>query len=432
MDIDTADAPPVSVPAYQKLSVDQRHAFDKCIDKLLTQGVIRPSDSEYSSPPVLVRKNDDSFRLVINFKRLNEQTKPQQYVIPAFDELKSSLTSAEFLSKLDLISGFFQTRLNERSIPKTAFWGSGFKHRSKFEFVTCPQGCRNGPAFFQRLMERVLKPVLWKTCIIFFDDILIFSKNAEEHAQHLAEVLRLLKQAGLRVNTAMSKTEFFKTSVKFCGHIVSQDGISADPDKIQAIQDHPTPKTRRQLLSFLAFANFLNRYTYLFADAAKALYALTSDKVEFVWKPEHQEAFQRMKSILASPPVLSLPQDNGEWFVHCDASTKALGAVLIQRVDGRDYLVAAASKALTGAATRYSATELEAMAVHWSVTKQFKSYVYGTRFTVVTDHRALLWLRSLKSPSRRLWRWIEELAEYDFDVVHCPGMKQIVRNSFPL
>jgi len=254
-------------------------------------------------------------------------------------------------------------------------------------------------------------------CLVYLDDIICFSVTMEEHVKKLEEIFKQLDKADFKIQP--DKCVFRTDMVEYLGHVCTASGIRPDPSKIQAIQQYPVPQNARDVRSFIGLAGNYRRHVPNFAGIAKPLTALTKE-VTLKWTPECQESFDELKQILSTEPLLIYPDFSQPFIVACDASTKAIGAVLSQVRHGEERPVAYCSRQLNPAESRYSVTEPELLALSFA-TKQFRCYLYGRKFTVYTDHRALKWLLNLQDPSSRLTRWAMKLAEYDFTVEHCPN-----------
>ena len=362
----------------------------------------------------MVRKKDGSYRFCVDFRRLNSITKKDVHPLPRIDDALDTLSGSKWFSTLDLASGYWQVEMDPADKEKTAFITPFGLH----QFRVMPFGLTNAPSTFQRLMSTVLAGLSWVTCLVYLDDIIIFSRTVEDHWQRLTEVLQRLKEAGLKIKP--SKCHLLCKSVRYLGYVVSEKGIAADADKIKCVENWPTPTDRESLRQFLGFASYYRKFIRNFADIAAPLHALTEKSKPWHWTERCDKAFVALKVKLASPPILSFPQFDRTFVVDADASQEGVGAVLSHLDDGR--VIAYASRVLTKAECQYCATRRELLALVWSV-RQFRAYLWGRRFVVRTDHSALRWLRSFKDPQGQVARWLEILAEFDFDVIHRPGLR---------
>ena len=265
--------------------------------------------------------------MCIDFRALNDQTIKDRYLLPRIDEMLDGLRGACVFSKLDLSRDYHQMRISAEDTHKTAF-STKFGH---FEFLVMPFGLCNPPATFQRMMNVALRPFLGKFCCVYLDDILIYSKNAAEHAEHLDAVLAAPDQAKLYAK--LKKCEFGLHWIKFLGHVVSENGIAMDLDKVRAMADWPTPKSAAHVHSFIGLVNYYRRFIKDFAEIALPLIELTGKSVDFQWEQPQQNAFQALKEAMLKKPVLQMPDLQRPFLVHTDASGAACGAVLEQVFD---------------------------------------------------------------------------------------------------
>ena len=277
---------------------------------------------------------------------------------------------------------------------------------------------------FQRLMDVVLSSVLWKYAMVYIDDVNIYSESFEQHLEHLNEVFKLIKKANLRINP--EKCHFCTNEMQFLGHIVGIDGIKPDPQKVEKLEKLPSPKNITQLRAFIGLASYYRRFIKGFAKKAVPLHELLKKNVEFIWTNKHEEIFNWLKQRLITPPILQYPDYNVLFILFTDASYQGIGAVLAQIKDKKEYVIAYASRTLSPAEKNYSTIELECLAVVWAV-KYFRHYIHGTRFTLVTDHKALQWLLNSTTinDNKRITRWRLTLQEYQYDIkYHADGRNQ--------
>ena len=326
------------------------------------------------------------------------------------------MADTKYFSKIDLFSGFWQVEIEEKDKEKTSFctpFGSYEYNRMAFGLV-------GAPSTYQRLMDGILSGLKGISCFVYLDDIIIFSSNIMEHANRLSEVLQRLRDANLKAHPL--KCSFAVDSIEYLGHIVTKDGVLPDPAKIKAIREFPTPNTPTQVRSFLGLVGYYRRHISNFAKIAKPLTDLTRKDKTFEWKEEQQQAFNILRKALCTEAILKYPDFKRSFILATDASGVALGAVLSQKHGEIEHPIAYASRVLNKAEQSYSVTERELLALVWA-TKYFRCYLYGRKFTAITDHAALKWLLSLKDPSSRLLRWTLRLSEFEFDVQYKPGKK---------
>ena len=407
-----------------RMPPDELKELKRQLDQLLELGLIRPSTSPFGSPILFVKKKDGSLRLCIDYRGLNKVTIKNRYPLPRVDELLDRLHGAQVFSKIDLVSGYFQVRIAEDDIAKTAF-RTRYGH---YEFTVMPFGLCNAPATFQRMMNDILREHLDSFVIVYLDDILIYSKTKEEHAAHLRQVLTLLRQNQLYAKA--SKCEFGMPKTEFLGHIVSADGIATDPKKIKAVQEWPTPTSATELRSFIGLANYYRRFVNKFSHIAAPLTELLGkDKWQpDSWGPPQEEAFTKLKEALVTAPVLQAPDFSQPFKVTTDASDYAIGAVLSQ-VSGRsDAPVAFESKKLSPTESRYTVHEKELLSVVHAL-REWRHYLQGQPFTVFTDNWAVKHIQTQPHLNRRQARWMETLQEYDFVIEHKPGSTNHVADA---
>ncbi|GJW57131.1 putative reverse transcriptase domain-containing protein [Tanacetum coccineum] len=356
--------------------------------------------------------------MCIDYRELNKLTVKNRYPLPRIDDLFDQLQGSSVYSKIDLRSGYHQLRVREEDIPKTAF-RTRYGH---YEFQVMPFGLTNAPAVFMDLMNRVCKPYLDKFVIVFIDDILIYSKNKQEHEEHLKIILELLKKEELYAK--FSKCEFWISKVQFLGHVIDSEGIHVDPAKIESIKDWTSPKSPTEIRQFLGLAGYYRRFIEGFSKIAKPMTKLTQKKVKFVWGDKQEAAFQLLKQKLCSAPILALPEGSEDFIAYCDASKKGLGAVLMQR----EKVISYASRQLKIHEKNYTTHDLELGAVVFAL-KLWRHYLYGTKCTVFTDHKSLQHILDQKELNMRQRRWLELLSDYDCDIRYHPGKANVVADA---
>ncbi|GJR83007.1 putative reverse transcriptase domain-containing protein [Tanacetum coccineum] len=383
-------ATPVARAPY-RLAPSEMQELSNQLQELADRGFIRPSTSPWGAPVLFVKKKDGSFRMCIDYRELNKLTVKNRYPLPRIDDLFDQLQGSSVYSKIDLRSGYHQLRVRDEDIPKTAF-RTRYGH---YEFQVMPFGLTNAPAVFMDLMNRVCKPYLDKFVIVFIDDILIYSRNKEEHANHLRIILELLKKEKLYAK--FSKCDFWIHIVQFLRHLIDSQGLHVDPAKIKAVNNWTSPTTPTEI---------------------------------------HQEsAFQLLKQKLCEAPILALPEGNDDFVVYCDASHQGLAAVLMQR----EKVIAYASRQLKPHEENYTTHDLELGAVVFTL-KTWRHYLYGTKCThpvkanVVADalsrkkrikplrFRSLVMTIHPKLPSQILQTQTEALKEENIKAENLRGM----------
>ena len=296
---------------------------------MLKKEIIQESVSPWSSPVVLVKKKDGSYRFCVDFRKINKVTKVDSFPMPLAADALDSLADAIVFSTLDLKSGFWQIQMQQDSQQKTAF----ATHNGLYEFLEMPFGLVNSGASFQRLMGHILRGLEYGFALIYIDDITIFSKSVDEHLVHLEEVFRRLRDANVKLNP--KKYSFVKQRVEYLGHVVTAEGISPNPDKVRVVQEFPTPTNLKELRSFSGLANYYRRFARGFSNIANPLNALTKKNVPFVWTVAFAEAFDKLKRALVSAPILAYPNFREPFLLFVDASSTGIGFTLAQIQNGK-------------------------------------------------------------------------------------------------
>lgn len=417
-EINTGDCTPIKQPP-RRIPPHQREIIDQQLDELVANGRVEQSQSPWSSPVVLARKHDGTYRMCIDFRRLNQYTQKDAISLPRTDDVLEALGGAQWFSCLDLASGYWQMPVKEEDKPKTAF----STHRGQFQWRVMPFGLTNGPASFTRLMNLALSGLTWTHCLVYLDDIIIWGSTFEEHLHRLRLVFDRIQAAGLKLKP--TKCQFLKREVTFLGHVVSGDGIRTNPEKVKAVETWPTPLDVKELHSFLGLASYYRRFIAGFSIIAEPLYKLCRKDTPFHWQQEQQSAFEELKHRLVSAPVLAYPDFNagaGSFILDTDASQHlGIGAVLSQlQPDGTERVIAYGSRSLNEHERNYCTTRLEMLALVTYV-DHFRYYLLGRRFCLRTDHHSLTWLMSFKEPQGQVARWLERLQEYDYTIEHRPG-----------
>ena len=414
--IETGDNHPCRQPV-RRIPFALREKVDQMVADMLKQGVIRESKSPWASPIVLVAKKDGSTRFCVDYRRLNSITKMDVFPLPRVDESLDLLANSKYFSTLDLCSGYWQVKMAPESVEKTAF----ITHSGLYEFTVMPFGLCNAPATFQRLMETVLAGLTRNVCLDYIDDILVLGATFTDHLENLRKVFERLREAGLRLKP--SKCHLSKREVSYLGYVVSAEGIAADGQKVLAVSSFPVPSDLKQLRSFLGLASYYRRLVKNFAQVAHPLFKLTRKDTPFLWNVPCQQAFEELKRRLTSAPLLAFPNFTRGFLLETDASGVGLGAVLAQKQDDNTVRpVAYASRTINKHEANYGITELEALGVVWAV-KHFRTYLYGHKCDVYTDHEALKTLLNTPHPSGKLARWGLALQELDLTIHYRPGKK---------
>ena len=422
-EIQTKPSPPIYTKNYRFPEV-HKEEVTRQVNELLKQGVVTASRSPWNSPIWIVPKKEDKsgvkkWRMVIDYRKLNDISFPDKFPIPQIDDIFDALGNARLFTTLDLASGFHQIPIHPRDRPKTAF----STHTGHYEFNRMPFGLANAPATFQRVMNYALSGTIGSECFVYLDDIIIYSSTFEQHLQKLRTIFRRLYDNHLLIQ--LDKTEFLKTEVAYLGHIISENGISPNPKKIKEILELPPPNDLKSVQRFLGMAGYYRRFIQNYSELSKPLSLLTHKNHEFQWTDEQQKSFERLKKEMTSDKLmLHFPDFTKEFALNTDASSYAIGAVLSQ--DERP--IAFASRTLNSAEQNYSTIEKELLAIVWA-TKHFRPYLYGRKFLILSDHKPLVWLFNIKDPGSRLLRWRLKLNEYQYTIRHISGSKNIVADA---
>lgn len=419
-------ATPVNVRQY-RIPHSHKKILQQMIDEYEKQGIIEKCHSEFNSPLLLVGKKDDfgnktDLRFVVDYKKLNEVTQLRVFPIPRVDEILDDLGGSEYFSKLDIKGAFHQIKLSEDSQNYTAFTACGFQYRWK----RMPMGLAMSPLTWQQTINTILWELIGNGVYVYLDDIIIYARTRTEHDEILRTVMEKLKQHNLQLK--ISKCEFYAREFEFLGHIISKDGIRTNPKKIEAVRDFPIPKNVKKVQSFLGMTNYYRRFVRRYSHIAKPLSRLCKKNQPFVWTDLCQRAFDRLKSALIEDVTLAFPDFEQTFYITTDASDYAVGGVLSQGDIPNDRPICFFSKTLNEAQRRYSTTHKELLAMVECV-RAFRPYVWGRFFVMITDHKALCYLFSMRDCGSRLFRQKIELLDYNFKVIHRPGSMNSVADA---
>ena len=390
-------------------------------EKLEKLGFIRrSSQSKYASATVVVRKKDEDgnytdFRKCGDYRPLNLETDLDRYQLPLIESIFNDMKGAKLFSKLDLRSGYHQMSVLEADRSKTAFWGA---QRILWEWCVVPFGLKNAPPYFQRQMDKVLAGLPFARCYI--DDIVIWSKDVKEHLEHISAVFARLRDAGLKVHPG--KCQFAVDKIDFLGHTLSAKGLSPQEEKVSAVRELPPPTDISSLRSALGLFSYYRKFVRGFSVIAAPLHSLLRKGVSWSWGSEQEHAYADLKDKLCTAGVLRRPDSSLPYVLTTDWSQRGMGAVLSQiDKDGVEHPVSYASRSCNPAEKNYGSCEGECLAVVWA-TQHFREYIFGSPFTLVTDHEPLKWLMQTNKTTGKLARWSLLLQEYDLQVVHKRGV----------
>ncbi len=413
IELEQGSVPPTKAP--YRMSPAELDELKKQLNELIEKKFIQPSKSPYGAPVLFVKKKDGSMRMCVDYRALNKLTIKNKYPLPRVDELLDRLHGAKFFSKIDLRSGYHQVRIVEGDVLKTAF-RTRYGH---FEYLVLPFGLTNAPATFMHLMQQIYRPYLDEFVLVFLDDILVYSKTEDEHLKHVKLVLDKLRENQLYARS--SKCAFFKQRIDFLGYVVTKNGITMDASKVTAIVDWPSPlRNQRDVRSFMGLAGYYRRFVKGFSQIGSPLTELLKNDVEFKWSNEQQEAFEKLKKAITSAPILISPDPSKPYVVTTDASGFAAGAILQQDHGKGLQPIAFMSKKMNAAERNYPVHEQELLAIILAL-REWRHYLHGTSFEVVTDHMSLKHFLNQPTLSARQARWSEFMQQFDIKIIHRPG-----------
>lgn len=435
-DVGTASVTAHKIVLYDDTPVYQRprrfpepitEEIERQCRELCELDIIEPSSSPWSSPVVPIRKKDGSIRLCVDYRRLNQQTKPDRSPIPSLSESVYGLYGTKYFTSLDLVRGYYQVPLEETSRECTAFSTS----RSQYQFKRLSFGLRNAPAAFQREIQAVLREFPWRKVVVYIDDILILGDSFEEHLNLVQRVLTTLARHGIKIKPA--KCQWFSSSVDFLGHTISRTGIKKQQAFIEKVDAFPRPETVTQMREFLGLINFQRKFIQDSSVLQKPLSEVTGGKKKdkITWTDKMQEAFEKLKQLMREDMELAFPcynDDAQKMELYVDASMTGAGACLRQCQDGEDKIIAYASMAFNASQRNYSTIDRELAALRWGV-KTFRSFLYGVEFIIKTDHQPLVYLHSMRLVDSRLARTLTDLADFNFTIMYTPGKTNVAADA---
>lgn len=407
-------------PKYSKpyrLPHTQKQDIKEEIRKMLENDIIEPSVSPWNSPILIVPKKKDpvtglqKFRMVIDYRHVNERIEDDKFPLPNITDIYDMVGGAAYFSCIDLSQGYYQMELDANSRPITAF----STEDGHYQLKRLPMGLKISPSKFSRMMSIAMSGLTYSRCFVYLDDLIVFGRSLIDHNKNLIQVFDRLREVNLKIHPG--KCSFLRKEVLYLGHVISDNGILPDPTKSSAIKNYPTPTNADEVRRFVAFANYYRKFIPNFATISIPLNRLLKKDVEFNFNKDCEKSFELLKEILTSPKILQFPNFNEEFILRTDASGFALGAVLS---NSDDRPIAYASKTLNKSEKNYSTIEKELLAIVWAV-KHYRPYLFGRKFKILTDHRPLVYLFSLKEPSSRLTKFRLLLEEYNFYVEYSPG-----------
>lgn len=422
--IDTGDAQPIRQKQYVVSPYVQK-GINEEIDRMLEKDIITPVENPtWLNPIVAVKKRNGKIRICIDARRLNKVTIKNAYPQANANRILGQLKGTKYLSAIDLTDAFYQIRLDQESQGKTAF---AVYSRGAFMYERMPMGLCNSSATISELVQSVFGCELEPYAFHFIDDFIVATGSFDEHVAILGGVAEKLRQAGLQISA--DKSRFCMSKLVFLGYVISENGIQADPERIQPIVEYPQPKNVKDVRRLLGMAGWYRRFIGNFSSITAPISNLIRKSTEkFEWNDEAQIAFEQLKLALASAPILATPNFDLPFQMECDASDLGVGAVLTQNMGGEERVIAYMSAKLNAAQRKYFATERECLAVLTAMEK-FRQYIEGTKFIVVSDHASLQWLQNLRDAAGRLARWALRMQAYDYEIRHRKGHQMVVPDA---
>ena len=413
--IDTGDHAPVSSAPYRQ-TPKMRAELERQLDDMLKQGIIEESNSVWHSPVVMVKKPNNEWRFCVDYRKLNAVTELMSFPIPHMSDVFDTLaqSKAEIFSTLDLRSGFWQVPLDKSTKSKSAF----ITHQGIFEFNRLSFGMVNSPMTFQSLMTKVLKSLNFKIALVYIDDLLIFSKDFDQHLHHLNLVFENLRSANLTLHPA--KCKFATKQVKYLGHYVSKDGLRVNPENTEKIRNCKSPINVKQLRSALGMMGYYRKFVKDYAKIAQPLNNLLKKDTKFQWNEDCENAFNVLKTKLIEAPILRYPEFDKEFILSVDSSEYSIGFVLSQEQDGKVHPICFGGRALREFELKWHITDKEGLALVEGI-QHYKHYLANKKFIVYTDNVSVKYLQKIKDCQGRLGRWGILLQGYTFDIRHRSG-----------
>ena len=436
MEIDTGNHPPIASKPYT-LPLKHYDWVQKEIETLEQAGIIERSISPWASPVVIVPKKSTPSepprrRMCVDYQKINklqpEVTKADGrkgcislIPLPKIDELYAKLKGYKVFSSLDLRSGYYHIGLKDSAKPKSAFVLSSL---GKYQFNRLPFGLAQAPAYFQKLINDILKGCNF--AMGYLDDIIIYSRSEKEHLEHLEEIFTRLKTAGLKLK--LEKCCFFKKHIQYLGHLISADGIQPLPEKLESIAKMPVPKNPKEVKQFLGLVGYYRKFVPRFADISRVLTHLTKKDVEFKWTPECEKCFQILKEFLQQAPILRYPDPQASYTLYTDASKYAYAGILTQHNNGTDHPITYVSRLFRGSQLNWATLTKEAYAIYMSV-KKLSFYIDTAKITVKSDHLPLKKFLERNTLNSKVNNWAVELESQNITFEYIPGIRNTLADT---
>lgn len=426
-DIDTGDAAPIRQRPYVFSPYINEQVVEE-VKRMIDLDIIEPSPHpSWMNPVIAVKKTNGKIRLCMDARKLNSVTIKDAYPPQSVNRILANLRGTKYLSAIDLKDAYYQIELRPEAREKTSF---SVISLGAFRYRRMPMGLCNSGATLSKLMDMIVGARFEPYVFVYLDDLIVATDSFEHHLEMLAEVAAILTKANLTIST--EKSHFCKAKITYLGYQLDAKGLKADPQKIQPILDYPIPKSVRDVRRFLGLSGWYRRFIRDYSEITAPLTDLLKTKSNSIkWTDAANEAFEKLKVCLSTPPILAMPDFTKRFFVHCDASDVGIGAVLAQTSEndeGQDVVIAFFSAKLNDAEKNYYTTEKECLAAVRSA-DYFRPYVDGVEFTFIVDHASLLWLLSCKDPTGRLARWTLRLQAYNFTMIHRKGRDHLVADA---
>ena len=436
MEIDTGNHPPIASKPYT-LPLKHYEWVQREIETLEKAGIIERSISPWASPIVIVPKKSapgepPRRRMCMDYRRINKlQPKVTKadggkgcislIPLPKIDELYAKLKGYKVFSSLDLRSGYYHIGLTDSAKPKSAFVLSSL---GKYQFNRVPFGLTQAPAYFQKLINDVLKGCNF--AMGYLDDIIIYSRSEKEHLEHLEEIFIRLKAAGLKLK--LEKCCFFKRHIQYLGHLISADGIQPLPEKLESIAKMPAPKNPKEVKQFLGLVGYYRKFVLRFADISQVLTHLTKKDVEFKWTSECENCFQILKEFLQQAPILRYPDPQANYTLYTDASKYAYAGILTQHNNGTDHPITYVSGLFRGSQLNWATLMKEAYAIYMSI-KKLSFYIDTAKITVKSDHLPLKKFLEKNTLNSKVNNWAVELESQNITFEYIPGIRNTLADT---
>ncbi|CAH1724058.1 unnamed protein product [Aphis gossypii] len=409
-------------PVYQRpypIPISRLSKIDKEIQRMLDLGIIEKSDSPWSSPIIGIEKKNGEIRLCLDARKINKRIIPDRECPMNMEEILLKFQGAKYLSTIDLTSGYWQCQLKKESRAITAFL-----HRGRnYQFKVLPFGLVNSVAEFQKILDQVLGPEILEFTATYVDDIHITSTTFEEHMHHLRTIFNQFKKHNVTVN--IHKSQFLQKKIIFLGHVISEEGISMDPEKIKTIQEFPAPRNQKQIRAFLGFINFYRKYIRDLSSYTEKLSQLTKKNQVWTWSQEHQVVFDKIKQCFLEDIIIKYPNFTEPFYMATDASSTHIGAELYQiDKDGQHRTIGFTSRTLQEVERRYYTTERELLAIVFGC-KKYRNYILGHTTYLLTDHQALTFLNTCRLLNTRLMRWAIQIQEFNLNIQFVAGKNNV-------